>query len=259
MMQTATGLAAARNAGASAAATATTSCIGGGTIVTIDASTPLSSSSTPAHSACSSAPAEASISTGLPSAAAGGSLSANFSRVAAERFANSRPCSTRRSAAMTLGPPALVKIATRGPAQGLSCANPSARANVSSSVCARKIPQLAKAASTTRPLVASAPVCERAARCPRADCPTLSATMGLSRATVRAAERRRAPSSNAFQVEGDRLRMRVMGEAEQRVRLADVGLVAQADHPREAPAFDQRQVEHRGARGARMRDERDRS
>ena len=97
-----------------------------------------------------------------------------------------RPFASHASAARMPGPPALVRIATRAPRGTGWCESSAATSNISSSRSVRITPACLKSASTTTSLVASAPVCEAAARDPALDRPALTATIGFVRPTRRA-------------------------------------------------------------------------
>jgi len=96
------------------------------------------------------------------------------------------------------GPPALVTMATRGPAGRGWFASSAAMSNMSSSVSARITPAWRNSASTATSLAARAAVWEPAARVPAAVRPAFTARIGFLRPTRRArrAKRRGLPKDS---------------------------------------------------------------
>ncbi len=144
-----------------------------------------------ARSSCSalrysSGPADATMSTGFATLAASGRKARSAATVSSPRVGSSRPFASQASAARMPGPPALVRMATRGPFGGGWCESRTPTSNSSSNVLVRMTPAWRKSASTMVSLAASAPVCDEAARWPARDRPDLTTTIGLSRPTRRA-------------------------------------------------------------------------
>ena len=149
-------------------------------------STPSSARSRGSAAAYSAAAAPATMSTGFATEASGTRTPRSALRVASERRASESPLATRKSVARIAGPPAFVRIPTRGPA-GSGCVE-SARAtsNISPTESTRRTPVCSRSASTATSGPASAPVCDAAARPPSAVRPAFTQTTGFVRVRRRA-------------------------------------------------------------------------
>jgi len=97
---------------------------------------------------------------------------------------------------MIAGPPALVRMPTRGPAGSRSWAKAAASVNISLSDSTRITPAWSRSVSYATLEAASAPVWEKAARAPAAVRPDLTARIGFLRVTLRAIERNRVGLPN---------------------------------------------------------------
>ncbi len=137
-----------------------------------------------------SASASPRTSTGLAWLQCGGNSRSSAARVGSDSSASAPPERNSSSVASTAGPPALVTIASRGPAGRGCLANASAMWNRSAMRSTRSTPERRKAASSTSSRPASAPVWEAAARAPASVRPGLRTMIGLLSATSRAAERK---------------------------------------------------------------------
>ena len=183
-------------------------------------------------------------------------LVADRSRVASLRAASSSPCASQASAARIAGPPALDRIATRGPAGSGWCASSAATSNSSSSVAVRMTPACAEQR-----------VDDHVARGQRA-----GVRRGRSRARPRSAGldgddrlllgdaagdlREPARITEALEVQQDDVGSRIVGPVLDQVVARHVGLVADR-HERGDPEIElPHVVENREAERAALRRER---
>ncbi len=135
------------------------------------------------------------MSTGLPSAASLGRKPRSWRRTSSASSGISSPAASQASAHMIPGPPALVRIPTRGP-RGRGWEESSDETSSSSAIVSARItPDCSKSASVARSDAASsAPVWEPAARAPAPERPLLTTTTGFSRPTRLATREKRRGS-----------------------------------------------------------------
>ena len=144
-----------------------------------------------------SAVAVAIMSTGLASEASAGRCSASAARTSSGSSGTSSPAASQASAHMIPGPPALVRMPTRGPAGSGWLPSRVAMSSSSASVSVRITPACSNSASTvTSEAESRAPVCEPVARSPATERPLLTTTIGISRPARRATREKRAGSLN---------------------------------------------------------------
>ena len=127
------------------------------------------------------------MSTGFRTAPNAGTTRRSASRVASPSSGTRRPSSSQRSAIRTPAPPDWVTIPTPGPAGSGQLAKAATRSRSCSSFRARMIPAWPKTPLYTRSAPASDPVCDDAARAPAPERATFTITIGLPRASARAA------------------------------------------------------------------------
>ena len=87
--------------------------------------------------------------------------------------------------------------------------------------------------------------------------PALSTTTGLVRAAARSADRKAPRFAHALDVEQDAVGHRVVHQRLEQLAESDVDAASERHHRREAHLHRAREIEHRRADGARLRDERE--
>ena len=187
--------------------------------------------------------ADASMSTGLPTAAASGRNVRSALVVASASAGSSSPCASQASAARMPGPPALVRIATRLPRGTGWLASSVATSNSSSIVVVRMTPACWNSASTmTVARGQGAGVRRRRARAHgRPAGLDRDDRLGASDPARDLAELARI--AEALQVQQDHVGVRVLGPVLDQVVARHVGLVAHRNERREADVQLARVVE----------------
>src|SRR5664279_1804414 len=124
----------------------------------------------------------------------------------------SLPSEINASVASTPGPPALVTIVKRGPL-GRGCfASTWDILNRSEISLTRSTPQRRNAASSTSSEPVNDPVCVAAARLPASVRPGLMTIIGLFNATSRAAGKKSPSLADAFHVDHNAVRLRIIAQ-----------------------------------------------
>ena len=131
-----------------------------------------------------------------------------------------------------------------------------AAANSCVYVRTRTVPARFSAASNTASALGAAPG-PRCVPARRRERPDFSTTTGLVRAAARSADRKRRAIAQRLDVEQDAVGAGIEQQRVEQLAEVDVERVAQRDHRREADAGGRREIEHRRAHGARLRDQRE--
>jgi hypothetical protein len=197
------------------------------------------------------------MSTGLLTLAAGGKMRAHGGfRLRLER-GERKPSASSASAAVTPGPPALVRTATRRPRGSGHQASARAQSNSSSLVSARMTPARRKAALYADSRPARAPVWLATAARPLAQTADLEGEDGLFLGNAACLGDKAPPVADPFEIEGDDVGVRIGGDGSQDIGFGHVHLVTHTNQAREPETLPARPVDDHGADGARLADEGD--